>query len=88
MGRAQDGKRPGDLAFARAVVASVAANRGHVEPALEVVGHGRAAFAFIANGSPYTYAKNLAMPLICPAMVILPAVPAPRGLTVTRIARR
>jgi diacylglycerol kinase family enzyme len=63
-GRAQDGKRPGDLAFARAVVASVAANRGHVEPALEVVGHGRAAFAFIANGSPYTYAKNLAMPLV------------------------
>jgi diacylglycerol kinase family enzyme len=63
-GRADDGKRPGDLAFARAVVASVAANRGHVEPALEVVGHGRAAFAFVANGSPYTYAKNLAMPLV------------------------
>jgi diacylglycerol kinase family enzyme len=64
MGRADDGKRPGDLAFARAVVASVAANRGHVEPVLEVVGHGRAAFAFVANGSPYTYAKNLAMPLV------------------------
>jgi diacylglycerol kinase family enzyme len=63
-GRTDDGKRPGDLAFAGAVVASVAANRGHVEPALEVVGHGRAAFAFVANGSPYTYAKNLAMPLV------------------------
>ena len=63
-GRADDGKRPGDLAFARAVVASVAANRGHVEPGLEIVGHGRAAFAFVANGSPYTYAKNLAMPLV------------------------
>jgi hypothetical protein len=33
-------------------------------------------------------AKNLAMLLTCLAMVILPAVPAPRGLTVTRIARR
>jgi diacylglycerol kinase family enzyme len=63
-GRADDGKRPGDLAFTRAVVASVAANRGHVEPALEVVGYGRGAFAFVANGSPYTYAKNLAMPLV------------------------
>lgn len=63
-GRSDDGKRPGDLAFTRAVVASVAASRGHVEPALEIVGHGRAAFAFVANGSPYTYAKNLAMPLV------------------------
>ena len=59
MGRAHDGKRPGDLAFARAVVASIASYRGHIEPALEVSGHGRAAFAFVANGSPYTYAKGL-----------------------------
>lgn len=64
MGRGQDGKRPGDLAFARAVVAAVAANRGHVEPALEVAEHGRAAFAFVANGNPYTYAKKLPMPLV------------------------
>jgi diacylglycerol kinase family enzyme len=64
MGRSDDGKRPGDLAFARAVAAAVAANRGHVEPALELVGHGRAAFAFVANGSPYTYAKNIPMPLV------------------------
>ncbi len=64
MGRAADGKRPGDLAFARAVVAAIAANRGHVEPALEIAEHGRAAFAFVANGSPYTYAKSIAMPLV------------------------
>jgi diacylglycerol kinase family enzyme len=64
MGRAHDGRRPGDVAFARAVVAAIAANRGHVEPALEVAGHGRAAFAFVANGSPYTYAKNIAVPLV------------------------
>jgi diacylglycerol kinase family enzyme len=63
-GRAEDGKRPGDLAFARAVVAAVAANRGHVEPALEVDGHGRAAFAFVANGSPYTYAKGIAVQIV------------------------
>src|SRR5439155_25230425 len=50
--------------YVRAIVASIAAHRGHVEPALEVVGHGRAAFAFVANGSPYTYAKNIPMPLV------------------------
>jgi diacylglycerol kinase family enzyme len=64
MGRAHDGKRPGDLAFARAVVVAVAAKRGHVDPALEVTGFGRAAFAFVANGNPYTYARNRPMPLV------------------------
>lgn len=64
MGRASDGRRPGDLAFARAVVGAIAANRGHVDPALEVVGLGRAAFAFVANGSPYTYVKGIPLPLV------------------------
>ena len=64
MGRRDDGKRPGDLAFARAVVGAIAANRGHVDPALEVVGLGRAAFAFVANGSPYTYAKGIPVQLV------------------------
>jgi diacylglycerol kinase family enzyme len=64
MGRGADGRRPGDLAFARAVVGAIASNRGHVDPALEIVGFGRAAFAFVANGSPYTYAKRIALPLV------------------------
>lgn len=64
MGRSSDGRRPGDLAFARAVVGAIASNRGHIEPSLEVVGLGRAAFAFVANGSPYTYAKRIALPLV------------------------
>ncbi len=64
MGRAHDGKRPGDLAFARAVVASIAAKTGHLEPALEIAGHGRAAFAFIANGSPYTYARGIPVQVV------------------------
>lgn len=63
MGRTGDGKRPGDLAFALAVVRSLGARLGHMEPALEVVGYGRAAFAFVANGSPYTYAKRLPLPI-------------------------
>jgi diacylglycerol kinase family enzyme len=63
MGRSQEGKRPGDLAFALAVVRALAQRRGHLEPQLEVKGHGRAAFAFVANGSPYTYARGLALPI-------------------------
>ena len=64
LGRQPDGKRPGDLAFAVAIVRALAAHRGHLEPELEVVGLGRAAFAFVANGSPYTYAKGIALPLV------------------------
>ena len=59
MGRARDGKRPGDMAFALAIVRVLAAQRGHVEPVLEVKGFGRAACAFIANTYPYSYAKGL-----------------------------
>jgi diacylglycerol kinase family enzyme len=64
LGRQPDGKRPGDLAFAAAIVRAIAAHRGHLEPALEVAGLGRAAFAFVANGSPYTYARGIALPLV------------------------
>ncbi|HEY6463974.1 MAG TPA: diacylglycerol kinase family protein, partial [Polyangiaceae bacterium] len=63
MGRTDEGKRPGDLAFALAVVRSLTSRRGHMEPALEVKGYGRAAFAFVANGSPYTYVKRLPLPI-------------------------
>jgi diacylglycerol kinase family enzyme len=63
MGRREDGKRPGDLAFLWAVVAATGAGRGHVEPFLEVKGLGRAASAFVANAAPYTYAKRLALPI-------------------------
>jgi diacylglycerol kinase family enzyme len=63
MGRSDEGKRPGDLAFAVSVVRSLGARRGHLEPALEVKGFGRAAFAFVANGSPYTYMKRLPLPI-------------------------
>jgi diacylglycerol kinase family enzyme len=63
LGRREDGKRPGDLAFALAIVGALAAQRGHMEPQLEVAGYGRAALAFIANGNPYTYAKRLPLPI-------------------------
>jgi diacylglycerol kinase family enzyme len=63
LGRQPDGKRPGDLAFAVAIVRALAAHRGHLEPELEIAGHGRAALAFVANGSPYTYAKAVPLPI-------------------------
>jgi diacylglycerol kinase family enzyme len=63
MGRAQDGKRPGDMAFALAVLRVIASERGHIDPALEVKGMGRAACAFVANAQPYTYAKGVPLPI-------------------------
>jgi diacylglycerol kinase family enzyme len=63
LGRSDDGKRPGDLAFALAIVRALVAHRGHLEPRLEVKGYGRAALVFVANGSPYTYAKGLPIPI-------------------------
>ena len=63
LGRRPDGKRPGDLAFAVAIVRALAAQRGHLEPQLEIAGLGRAALAFVANGSPYTYAVGLPLPI-------------------------
>ena len=63
LGRHDDGRRPGDLAFALAVVRALAAHRGHMEPQLEIRGVGRAAIAFVANATPYTYAKGLPLPI-------------------------
>jgi len=63
LGRRADGQRPGDLAFIAAVVRALAARRGRLEPQLEIAGFGRAAAAFVANGSPYTYAARVPLPI-------------------------
>jgi len=55
-GRRHDGRRPGDLFFAW-TVARVVLERGlRLEPAMELVGLGRAAALFVSNCSTYTYA--------------------------------
>jgi diacylglycerol kinase family enzyme len=64
LGRRDDGRRPGDLAYAAAVVRAVAAKRGRMEPELEIADVGRAAAVFVANGSPYTYAGRLPLPIV------------------------
>jgi diacylglycerol kinase family enzyme len=38
--------------------------RGRYEPALEIVGDGRAAFILVANTAPYTYAKRLPLTFV------------------------
>ncbi len=61
LGRSAEGKRPGDLAFTSALVRLVAAHRGRFDPALELRGHGRAAFVLVANLYPYTYVRGLSI---------------------------
>jgi diacylglycerol kinase family enzyme len=61
LGRRADGRRPGDVAFAWTVVRTLGERRLRYDPALEIEGIGRAAFALIANCSPYTYAGPLGL---------------------------
>ncbi|MDP9232076.1 MAG: hypothetical protein M3O73_04820 [Actinomycetota bacterium] len=59
LGRRDDGRRPGDAAYLGAALRFVTGRRGRFEPALEVRGLGRAAFALVANTDPYTYAGRV-----------------------------
>jgi len=61
LGRRDDGKRPGDLAFGMAVARALAERRFRYPESLEIEGVGRAAFALVANCSPYTYAGRLGL---------------------------
>jgi len=54
-GRSQEG-RAGNLVFAWDLVRLLGERRGRFGPALEIAGHGRAAFALVANTDPYSYA--------------------------------
>jgi diacylglycerol kinase family enzyme len=61
LGRAPDGKRPGDLAFVGAFARMLFERRGRFDPALEIDGHGRAALVLVSNVNPYTFLKALAI---------------------------
>ena len=58
-GRTREGGRAGNVAFAMEGLGLLAASRFRLEPVLEVRGHGRAAFALVANCDPYTFAGRL-----------------------------
>ena len=62
-GRDENGKRPGDLVFAWTALRALAEHRVRFEPALEVAGHGRVAFALVANADPYSYVGKLPLRL-------------------------
>ena len=88
-GRRADGKRPGDAIFAWTAVKTLAETRVRFDPALEVAGHGRAAFALVANADPYTYLGRL--PLRLPRGAQLEGgldVLGPRSLTAVVAAGR
>jgi diacylglycerol kinase family enzyme len=55
----ESGRRAGDVAFVRTLLGIFAERRGRFDPAMEVVGVGRVAFALVANGAPYSYAGRL-----------------------------
>jgi diacylglycerol kinase family enzyme len=57
-GRAS-GRRPGDAYFAWTIGRLLAERRARIEPALEIVGLGRAAFALVANADPYSFVGPL-----------------------------
>lgn len=56
LGRDHDGRRASNLRFVTTVVRVIAEHRFRMPAQLTVAGHGRAAFLFVANGHPYTYA--------------------------------
>ena len=62
-GRSADGKRPGDAVFAWTAVKTLAETRVRFDPVLDVDGHGRAAFALVANADPYSYVGRLPLRL-------------------------
>lgn len=59
LGRRADGRRSGDLAFAWTSVRTLSRHRFRLEPALEVIGHGRAALALVSNSPVYSYAGRI-----------------------------
>lgn len=58
LGRAT-GRRAGDVAFARTLVALFAERRARFDPVMEVEGLGRVAFALVANCDPYSYVGRI-----------------------------
>lgn len=55
-GRTADGRRASNFVFGLTVARTLVERRLRMQPQLEIEGYGRAAFLFVANGHPYTYA--------------------------------
>lgn len=59
LGRDRHGRRPPDRVFLLSALQLLWERRGRIPPEIEVAGRGRAAFALVANGDPYTYLWRL-----------------------------
>jgi diacylglycerol kinase family enzyme len=58
-GRTADGRRASNFAYGMTIARTLLERRLMIDPQLEIEGYGRAAFVFVANGHPYTYAGPL-----------------------------
>jgi diacylglycerol kinase family enzyme len=88
LGRRADGRRAGDVRFTLTALKAIADRRFRFDEVLEVDGFGRAAFALVANGDPYSYVG--ALPLhVAPDAAFEGGldVVAPRGFTVRTLPR-
>jgi diacylglycerol kinase family enzyme len=63
-GRAADGRRASNFVFALTIARTLFERHLRMEPQLEIEGRGRAAFLFVANGHPYTYAGPIPFTLL------------------------
>lgn len=59
LGRERYGRRPPDRVFLTTTLRILSERRGRLPSEIEVEGHGRVAFALVANGDPYTYLWRL-----------------------------
>ena len=88
LGRGPDGRRPSDLKFALAALRILLERRARMDPSLEIVGIGRAAFALVAKGNPYTYAGGMPLRIAPAARFELGLdLVAPRSLRARRLPR-
>lgn len=87
-GRDASGRRPGDLAFAATALRLLAERRVRLDPALELAGLGRVAFALVGNCDPYSYAGRVPLRITPDARFELGLdVTAPRAVSARALPR-
>jgi diacylglycerol kinase family enzyme len=87
-GRTVEHGRAGNLRFAWEIARMIQEHHGRFEPALEILGRGRAAFAFVANCDPYTYAGSIPLRVAPEAQFELGIdLVAPRGVSPASLPR-
>jgi diacylglycerol kinase family enzyme len=88
LGRSPEGGRASDVRFALTAVRMLVERRGRIDERLEIAGVGRAAFALVAKGDPYTYAGRLPLHIAPEARFELGLdLVAPRSLRLANVPR-